>query len=129
MGSIYRCSTFASVGSSHVAVVTCCPFLSCTVIALMRPFVLGGSADAAGLSFVCCSVVVFGCFDVLPSVMLSSSVLLDVGLPAGTLAGATDGANHVSAVVGCAGVCPVIVTLLLRLVVDPHLLASSHPVL
>ena len=59
MGSINRCSASASVGSSHVAVVTCCPLFTCTVIALMRPFVLGGSADASGLSFVCCSVVVF----------------------------------------------------------------------
>ena len=93
MGSINRCSTFASVWSSHVAVVTCCPFFSCTVIALMRPFVLGGSADACGLSFVCCSVFVFCRFDVLPSVMLSSNVLLDIGLPASALAGAIDGAN------------------------------------
>ena len=76
----------------------------------MHPFVLGGSGDASGLCAACCSVVVFCCFAVLPSVMLSSSVLLDVGLPTGAPAGVIDGANDVGAVVGCAGVPSVMVT-------------------
>ena len=59
---------------------------------------------------VCCSVVVLCCFDVLPSVMLLSNVLLDVGLPAGALAGVIDGANDAGTVVGCAGASSVIVT-------------------
>ena len=42
--------------------------------------------------------------------MLSSSVLLDVGLPTGAPAGVIDGANDVGAVVGCAGVPSVMVT-------------------
>ena len=61
----------------------------------------------------CLSVVLLSvlcCFDVLPSVMLLSNVLLDVGLPAGALAGVIDGANDVGTVVGCAGVSSVIVT-------------------
>ena len=76
----------------------------------MHPFVLGGSGDASGLCAARCSVVVFCCFAVLPSVMLSSSVLLDVGLPTGAPAGVIDGANDVGAVVGCAGVPSVMVT-------------------
>ena len=70
----------------------------------MRPFVLGGSGDASGLCAACCSVV-FCCFAVLPSVMLSSSVL-GVG-PTGALAGVIGGAHDVGAVVRCAGVSSV----------------------
>ena len=66
----------------------------------------------------------------LPSVLLSSNVLLAVGLPDGALAGVIDGADYAGVVVECLGVSSLIVTFcFLDEVADLRLLVSYPPVL
>ena len=81
----------ASAGSSLVAVAMDLPSFSLTVTALMRVFVLAGCCGSSDGVAACCCSDVRCCFGWLPSVMLSSSCLLDEKAPPGLLAGAMDG--------------------------------------
>ena len=81
----------ASAGSSLVAAVMDLPSFSLTVTALMRVFVLAGCCDSSGRVAASCCSDVRCCFGWLPSVMLSSSCLLDEKAPPGLLAGVMDG--------------------------------------
>ena len=91
--STYIWSILAPAGSSHVAVVTGVPFLRCTVMALMRAFVRGGSVSAGRVGALWADVCLC-CLLSLPSAMAPSRVSL-VSDPAGVVAGGNAGATLV----------------------------------